>query len=1493
MTQENKYTGFEVAIIGMACRYPGANSWQKFWDNLINEKESFRKLSDDELRNLGVDSTLFENEDYVRTIPDMINKDQFDAAFFDYTPDEAKILGPQNRIFHECVWEAFEDAGYIPDETKGLIGLYGSASTDMNWKLFTKISNIDQRVPDFILKHLSDKDFLPPMVYHKLNLRGASMNLTSACSSSLVGIHLACRALIFGEVNMAAAGGAFYTTERDYGYLYEEGSIMSKDGHCKAFDKQSSGTVAGEGAGVIVLKRLVDAIKDEDHIYAIIKGSAVNNDGNRKIGFTAPSVEGQVECIKMAQRFSKVEPSSIHFIEAHGTATRLGDSIEISALNEVFNKKNKDIAVGSVKTNIGHLDTVAGVAGVMKAALSLKYNKLPSTLHFTEPSPLVDLENGPFYVSNKAVDFSDHEQRPLRAGVNSFGVGGTNAHLILEEPPEIETGKQIVKEKILTISAKTQKSLIRYVDKLKTFVTENDQINLSNLAYTSQVGRKDFSYRVPIVFKEKEDLITALDSDKIVKKINKVNQHNDTTIFMFPGQGTQYLNMGKSLYENEPLFKEEMDKGFEVLNSITGISFKDIVYPTGDAEYDINETRYAQPIIFIFEHALAKLILSYGIKPQCMIGHSIGEYVAAALAGVFSFDDAINLLVKRGQLMFDLPKGDMLSVGLSEAQAQKYLEEGIDLATINGPEQCVFSGLSEKIDQLAAKLKKEGLLSVKLKTSHAFHSSMLDPILETFENELKKIKLNVNSIPFISNRSGKLITEAEVTSPSYWVSHMRNAVKFSNGIETLLETYKNSTFLEIGAGKVLSGLLRQHQSENVQFSFVNLIKSAKSKAEDYQYFMEGIASIWKAGLAVDWKVFNQNNPCRRISMPTYSFEPVKYATEVDPFDMITNLVLGTNGQKANSNDLIYRKSWKNSFWNPSKKQVLEDVQVLIFSDQNSVSKKLISLLKKAGTKCISVVKGDTFLEKNNEYTINPELDEDYVKLFEALKEKDYSFSTILHTWTFKSPRTNGTYPNFENLGYQSLINIARNARPLGNDNPLNLKVVTNKVFSISSEEFINPEKAMMLGAIRTIPLEFPMISCSTIDINSQTQETINSLWEELNYKSSHGDVVIRNSNRYIAESEAIEMDDQIEQTKIKNGGSYLITGAAGGMGKLLATYLSEKYAANLILISRGPEDEKFTATLKKDHNKVCYICEDIANLKSIKTKIKDANFESINGIIHAAGVADFGGIIHLRDKKEDAKIFHPKVKGIQTLVEIFENKSLDFILCCASQNAILPNPGQVADAAANNYLKAFAKRQKFNFPVISVCWETISDFGVAEKYISQLSGAEKNEFLKNCINSNEVIKIFEQTLVLNIPTPIISKQNVDFSIRETTTESNDLLSEEASLFAVEKKERPDLNSDYVAPATETEIDLAALLEEFFGFESLGLEDDIFELGADSLKVMIISKRITKKFNVEIPIQEFYEEPYIKNLAEKIKAFQLIKNIQREPKNSEALTEIVI
>ncbi len=885
MKSNQNYTGLEIAVIGIACRYPGAEDWRTYWDNLVKGVESIDFFTDEQLAADGMDEETINKENYVKAAALLKNKDKFDHNFFEYSQQEAALMNPVHRIFHECAWEALEDSGYHPEMVKGQIGVYAGSGEDLNWKAYALLENNEKEEVDaFMLDLINNKDHLTTLLSYKLNLKGPAFGVSTACSTSLTAVNQACKSLLLGEARMALAGGISMATNKKNGYMYEEGLIHAIDGHCRAFDAASSGTVASEGVGVVVLKRLTEAINDGDHIYAVIKGTAINNDGNRKVGYTAPSVEGQADCIRKAHAFAKVDPATISYVEAHGTGTRLGDPIEIEALNIAFNKNTEQkCAIGSVKTNIGHADTAAGVAGLIKAVLSLKYKTLPATLHFKEPNPEIDFAGGPFYVNAALTPWERKGDGPLRAGVSSFGIGGTNVHAVLEEAPAREEGSAGKPYQLLTLSAKTEGALLRYMEKLKNFTEQNPDISIADIAYTLQTGRKSFTRRRAITFSNREELLAALDPGNLKEQVTKVKDKAASVVFMFPGQGAQYAGMAKDLYDKEPLFREEMDKGLALLQQLSGKDFKAVLYPAEGADTKtINETQFTQPLIFVISHALAKLLMSYGIVPRYMIGHSVGEYVAACISGVLTMEDAARLLVKRGELMSSVPRGSMLSVPITEEVAKTYADDKVFLAAVNGPEQVVFSGETPAIEELKEKLDEAGIPHITLHTSHAFHSGMQDPILPQYKAELEKVQFSSIQIPYLSNLTGDLVRPEEIVAPDYWVRHMRETVRFSDGLKNLLAKGGDYVFIEVGPGQTLSGLLRQQPAKTMPVS-VNLIRPVKEKEDDLKYFTSRLGQLWTRGVEIDWKAWYKDEKRLRISLPAYSFDPNHFPTEVDPY----------------------------------------------------------------------------------------------------------------------------------------------------------------------------------------------------------------------------------------------------------------------------------------------------------------------------------------------------------------------------------------------------------------------------------------------------------------------------------------------------------------------------------------------------------------------------------------------------------------------------------
>ncbi|MCP5104812.1 MAG: type I polyketide synthase, partial [bacterium] len=791
--EQNDRADVEIAVIGMAGRFPGADNIDEFWDNLKNGVESISFISEDQLMGAGLDARLLKNPNYVKSRGGVIeDKDHFDAHFFGYTPGEAEVMNPQMRIFHECAWEALENAGYAPGCFDAAVGVYAGASSSFHWEALTFLSGKRDNATHLAVHNIANKDFLTTRLAYKLDLKGPAITIQSACSTSLVAVHLACQGILDGECDMALAGGASISSADNNGYLYQEGMILSADGHCRAFDAGASGTIGGDGAGVVVLKLLEHAIEDRDYIYAVIKGSAINNDGINKASFTAPSREAQTETIKAALRMAEAEPRSISYIETHGTGTPIGDPIEMAALKQAFNTPEKQFcAVGSVKTNIGHLDAAAGIAGFIKAALALNYRLIPASLHYEKPNPKIDFENSPFYVNARLKEWKTNGER-LRAGVSSLGIGGTNAHVIMEEVPaecRVRQGDAGAGQyKLLLLSAKTGTALDNASQNLTAFLKDNPGTNLADAAYTLQVSRKVFQHRRMVVCSTVNEAVESLPdpgSTRVRSFLSR--EENRPVVFMFSGQGSQYIDMGLQLYREEPVFRAQMDRCFNILNPLAGTDIKALLYPDAAADGSVklterlNRTEMTQPLIFAVEYSLATLLMKWGLSPYAMTGHSIGEYTAACLAGVFSLEDALELVVLRGKLMQGMPPGGMLSIPLSEARLVPMLNRRVALAVVNSSSHCVVSGEFDAIDAFAEALKENGFEGKPLHTSHAFHSAMMDPILEEFETSMAQVTLNKPGIPYISNVSGGWIKAEEAVSPGYWATHLRSTVRFSAG----------------------------------------------------------------------------------------------------------------------------------------------------------------------------------------------------------------------------------------------------------------------------------------------------------------------------------------------------------------------------------------------------------------------------------------------------------------------------------------------------------------------------------------------------------------------------------------------------------------------------------------------------------------------------------------------------------------------------------------
>lgn len=878
-----------IAVIGMACRVPGASTVTQFWHNMRDGVESITRFTPEQLLAAGVDPQTIADPDYVPAGGVIDDADRFDAAFFGYNPREAETMDPQQRVLVETAWAALEDAGHDPARTDGAIGVFAGMFMNKYLMLNLGTNKRFQRSPMAPLARVfNDKDFLATRLAYLFDLDGPAYTVQTACSTSLVATHLACQSLQSYESDLALVGGVAINLPLGSGYPMAAGGLFSPDGHCRPFDAHASGTVPGNGAVMLVLRRLSDAIADRDHVYALIRATAVNNDGALKAGYTAPSVDGQAKVITTAQTLAGVDPATIGYLEAHGTATQVGDPIEVAALTQAFRTGTDargSCALGSVKANIGHLDAAAGVAGLMRAALALRHRQIPPSLHFTAPNPELRLETSPFYVPTEAREWPAGSA-PRRAGVSSFGVGGTNAHAILEEAPEPPASGEAKPWQLVTLSGRNRAAVEAATGRLADHLAAHPSLSLADVAYTLQDGRRDFAVRRFVACTDVEDLTAVLRGEQAHRLVTRTAPEGDQqVVFMFPGGGSQHREMGADIYRSEPVFRSEVDRCAEILAPRLGMDLREVLFPSvfgaaadtarqRKAALGRGEGASAVSALFVIEYALAKLWMSWGVTPAAMIGHSLGEYVAACLAGVFTLPEALEITLARGELFSQMPPGTMLAAQLPEAELLPFLNDRVSVSAVNAPNLTVAAGPDEEIEALLDTLRAKGVECSRVSVPVASHSWMVEPFLDEFRAKVKGYDLRAPRTPFISCATGTWITAAEATDPEYWVSHLRRPVRFADGIRAAL-AQPGRVLLEVGPGRALSALVGAQQIAPAPVA-VPSMGHARDKLPGLAHLMAAVGRLWQGGVGIDWRALHGEANPRRVSLPGYPFERTRH-----------------------------------------------------------------------------------------------------------------------------------------------------------------------------------------------------------------------------------------------------------------------------------------------------------------------------------------------------------------------------------------------------------------------------------------------------------------------------------------------------------------------------------------------------------------------------------------------------------------------------------------
>jgi acyl transferase domain-containing protein len=1500
----------DIAIVGMSGRFPGAKTIEAFWQNLKDGVESRTVFSDDELRAQGIPSSLLNYPGWVKSGFTLDDIEMFDARFFGLNPREAGVIDPQHRVFLECAWEALEDAGYDSERYDGSVAVFGGSTfSGYLQNNVMKNAKVVKSVGGKQAVYGSVPDYMVTRVSYKLNLKGPCMFVQSACSTSLVAIHLGCQSLHSHEADMVLAGGVSVVVPHRIGYVYEDGGMMSPDGICRTFDVNAKGTVFGSGVGVVVLKRLADAIADGDAIHAVIKGAAVNNDGSLKVGFTAPSVTGQAQVIAEAMASAGVHPESIGYVEAHGTGTELGDPIEISALTRAYRASTDRTgycAVGSVKPNVGHLDAAAGVSSLIKAVMSLKNRQIAPTINYEHPNPKIDFENSPFFV-NTVLRPWPANGTPRRAGVSSFGFGGTNAHFILEEAPELEPSGPSRGQQLLLLSAKTETALDAATGRLAEFLIDHRQVNLADVAHTLTVGRRMFKHRRAVVcgnVAEAIDVLQGGDPRRVFT--GEAADQERSVVFMFPGQGSQYVNMGLDLYREEPVFREVVDECSDQLQSHLGFDLRSVLFPPDGpseaAAERLKQTAVTQSALFVIELAMARLWMSWGVVPAAMIGHSIGEFVAACVAGVLRQEDALRLVALRGRLMGEMQPGTMLAVPLPEIELQGLLGDPVWLAAVNAPSLCVVSGESAAIDALAERLRQQGVESRPLRTSHAFHSGMMDGAVAALVEAAKGVEIREPQIPYISNVTGTWITESQLRNPEYWGRHIRGCVRFAEGVAELLKN-ANRVFVEIGPGSALSMLARQQMQDRSAMFTLPTMRQAQEQISDVAAAIGALGRLWLGGASPDyWPLFYANQRRHRVGLPPYPFERSRHwvDAEIQTRAWATRLIAMMS--QPEFADWFHVPTWKRSRALPAAPAAVatEARTCLVFTDEGGVGTRMAETVARLGYRTIIVEPGSSFAKVGEgRYTIAPSVGADYLSLMRDLQAHDDVPVAIAHLWmlTRLGERRAVAPGAYEARGFYSLIHLAQAIGELGVTTPMRIGVFTEGVLEVTGRESLVPEKATVLGPSRVIPQEFSNIGCRQIDVEISPELTgdqqIAGLVAELFAPNPEPMAAYRAGRRWVRTFEPVRFDPVADgaPSRLRAGGVYLITGGMGGVGLVLAEYLAREMKAKLVLTgrsglppraqwaeimaARGPQDgtsRKIQAVeaLEAAGAEVIVGSADVTDEPAMQAVVDQAyaRFGRIDGVIHAAGVAG-GGMIQLKTPEIADAVLAPKVTGTQVLERVLAGRPLDFLMLCSSLTGVLGGVGQVDYCGANAYLDAFATHYTATTGTftVSVNWNAWREVGMAvdTEVPAALRDTLKGAMLASGVTNTEGVDAFRRILSHATERQVaLSPFDVQLAIdREGLADDDADIAQEGATgegAAARSKAhaRPNLQTAYVAPSTEIERKLCALWQDALGLDAVGVDDNFFDLGGHSLLAVQVMGSTNKALNTSVPVAKLYE-----------------------------------
>jgi phthiocerol/phenolphthiocerol synthesis type-I polyketide synthase E len=1453
-----------VAIVGMALRVPGARTVQEFWSNLCAGVESRVELSPADLAAAGMSPAALDDPRYVNAAFPIEDDDveRFDAAFFGINPREAEVMDPQHRMFLQCAWEALEDAGHDPGQFRQAVGVFGGVflSTYLHRNLLSNTELLRDQ-SELTIRHGNEKDYLATRTSYRLGLRGPSVALQTACSTGLVAVHFACQSLLNHECDMAIAGAVSVRSPQRTGYHWESGGILSPDGHCRVFDAKAAGTVFGHGLGVVVLRRLSDAVDDGDFVHAVLRGTAINNDGSDKVGFTAPSVSGQAAAVSEAIGISGVEPDSIGYVETHGTGTAIGDPIEIEALTQAFRARTDErgyCAIASLKSNIGHLGTASGIVGLIKAALVVQHGVIPPSLHFEEPNPKIDFASSPFYVNTRLSEWP--LAGPRRAGLSSFGMGGTNAHAVLEEAPQVDRDEAARPLQLVSLSARTAPALEEQTSRLLARLKDEPGLDAADVAFTLHTGRKPLPHRRMLVCRDVADAVQVLetqDAKRLLTGARPAPEHRPVA-FLFPGQGAQYVGMGRGLYESEAEFRDSLDRCFEVLDDRCGLDLRSVLFADdGDAAAaeKLTATSYAQPALFSVSWATARLWMSWGIQPQVMMGHSIGEYVAACLAGTLSLEDALELVAERGRLMQGLEPGSMLAVSLPEAELSPWLTGPISLAAVNGPAMCVVAGPTPSIEALERQLTQRSVVCRRLHTSHAFHSSMMDPILEPFARRLQKAGLSAPKLPWISNVTGREITTGEATDPGYWAKHLRQAVRFGDGLQRLFAE-PDLVLLEVGPGRNLSTFARQHPARGEERLILSSLRHPQDQVSDVELALTSLGRLWMGGAEVDWSAVYEGQQRQRVKLPTYAFESQRFwiegSTKVD------------GAVREAEGGPLWIPLWKQAPLPLADPGERRSARRVVVADALGVGAELVEELRKRGD--------DVTLASP---------DEDWSARFQSAGELP---ATVVDLRALGGQ--NG--PEHRLAAFAALAKALGEALEKGMAaKPVELCVVGSGLVDVTGEEVPDPDKAVLLGPCRVVPQEQPAVRCRVVDVPEPATATarralVERLAAEIEEHAQAPLVAWRGRHRWAQTFETLPpVRTDRPSPRLRSEGVYLLTGGLGETGLLAADWLARTLRARIVLVDKAPlteraewdawlvrhgEQEPESARIRRIREmerlgaEVLVLQADLTSGEALREAGDRTveRFGALHGVFHAAGRVA-GLPLALASPEALAAALSVRVRSARALEASMHGRELDLLVFLSSISSVAGGVGQMADAAVGAFLDALAHRLSAGGrPALAVDW------GSLRRQDGETVAPE------------ETAEALAQALRCPVPQVAVSALSpralAELNAARGAQPGESGIAGSASIAAVPvrtatRHPRPSLGSSYVPPRTDLERSLAALWQDALGIDKVGIDDNFFELGGDSLLAVRLTREMKERFQVEITAATLFEGPTVRSLGE--------------------------